>query len=309
MQRQFSIHGVSLSVSSNDQAFLSFADSYFLGFGTIFETAQPALIRIDAKWLPGFTFSLRERHTETDGIMYGSGISYDSAAKVMTISDRGWTAVISESNGVTSVALSYKKNFWRHMADIVSAGQAETQRRYYRAALRFAPQTLAFQFLAREGIRMHSGAAVLVHGKAYALCGLPGAGKSTLASFLQQRIGAEILTENFILTDGISVFPFPEGNAVSSLGPQQLAGIYIVSHGDAHSVSELSEAMGHDRMNVIDMVTGELPEQSKVAAIALAGIGATQASSQSVAQSYSVPFKGIVVGKDLAETADYFSSL
>lgn len=56
---------------------------------------------------------------------------------------------------------------------------------------------------------MHA-AAVAVHGRTHVLAGLPGCGKSTLAVGALALPGAELLSDNLLLTDGESVRACPE---------------------------------------------------------------------------------------------------
>lgn len=301
MQRHFSIHGVTLEIKSASAAYLTFTDMYFKGFESQ-PTATPA-VSVEVLFPAGYTWNLSQKHVDTD-TMYGTGISFNDSTRTTTIAEREWNTTVHIDGDTVRATLSYTKNFWRHTLNTLLFGRTEIRRRIFRGATRHTPQTLVFQKLATRGIYMHAGAAVTLGTKTFILSGLPGAGKSILAHALRRKANAQILTENFALTDGTSVFPFPEGNSVASLAPTPLSGVAIISHGAAHAATPLSIEKGFAFMTSVDLMTGELISQSK-----LAILERTQSLSIPASSLIRTVYVDVTTGTDIDPTVAYFSQL
>lgn len=293
------IHGATISIESTESGLLAFAREYFRGFP---ETSE-ARIHCTIIFAKNYSLRLRDRH-ENKPHTLGSGISWQDATHTLAIQEREWSYTVTETNGTKHATLTFRKNLWRHLIHVLTLGARETRRRYYRAAIRILPQMLVFQALENKGIWIHSGAAIAHRDAAYVFAGLPGSGKSTLAHTLRSELGAHILTENFVLTDGEKVFPFPEGNPLRSLAPVVISHVYALTHGDNFSVRDISAEEMSSISAMIDTLTAELPEHAKLAAGALISPQKTLAP-----KAYTAPAHLLVTDTGLANAKTYFSSL
>ncbi len=294
------IHGVSLSIESPSAEVIAFARQYFHGFP---EATTPTRIRCSIRFASGYSFRLQEKKGTT-GHTLGSGLAWDAETNTLSVFEREWSYTVSEKDSLLVGEITFKKNIWKHAIHVLTLGKRETHRRYYRAAIRLLPQTLLFQKLEERGIQIHSGAAVAINGTAFIFAGLPGSGKSTLAHALRKNCGAEILTENFVLTDGTKLYPFPEGNVLSKLAPIPIKNVYALSHGDVFSVTEISSERMIELTKMIDTLTAELPVHAKIAAQRL-----VDDKNSPKDLPYSAPAHTLVADKSLSETVKYFSSL
>ena len=300
MDATFAIHGVGLRLKSNNPAFISFAQNYFKGFEH--SDSTDTIIDITIQWKPGFSLAWNPTSTGFSHHI-GSNVTIDPVTGSCAIHDKEWHIIIHKKEGsLIRAELSFKRNLLRHTANTLFT-RGNLASRYYRAALRILAQQLIFIELEKKGINPYSAAAVAIDNKAYIFAGLPGSGKSTISHFLRQQFDAEILTENFVLTDGTYLYPFPEGNTVEHIGSIVIKEIYSISHGSTFSVIPInSETMLHD-LAIINAITAELPEHSLISASTLT----TPPAPKKAISWNSITFYRLCTDAKLIEAKAYFT--
>lgn len=253
----FLIHGVSLSLESNDQAFLAFAKQYLRGF----EQTQPEeipLIAVKHDFIPGFTFRF-PKQKKGDRTL-GSGIEWNESEQTLDLLQREFRTRVSFKDTWNAEVL-FQKNFFKHLANKLFFAKQKTQTNYYRATLRSVAQQLVFMQLATKGISTISAAASSVNQQAVIAVGLPGSGKSTLMNAVREQLQGVVLTENFVLTDGHLIYPFPEGNNASTR-PIPIKHVLLLSHGNHFINTTLSSEDAAESIRIVNQLTAELPEHS-----------------------------------------------
>ncbi len=262
--KAFSIHGVTVNLTAHNDAFMSFAAQYLRGFES--EHHKQADINVSVAFLPGSTF--KTEHSSYSPHTLGTGLGWDSKNNTLYTNAKGIESRITLTEP-WHAEVRFQKNFFRHLANKLFFAGAKTETNYYRAIIRQILQQLVFMQLAnRWNIIALSGAAVKMGNRAFVFAGLPGSGKSTLVQALKKELGAEILAENFVLTDGERLFPFSEG-ACADITPVAINKIYVLTHGEQFAQYQLPREQAYQALKAINLITAELPEQSAYAALLL----------------------------------------
>lgn len=311
MRHSYNIHGVSLNLSSSNQAFLTYAHNYLRGFETA--SAPEAEINVSVSFLSGF--SLRLQRTQYAPQRLGTGLDWDAVNNTLYVAQREIEARITLTSP-WHAEVTFKKNLFKHIANKLFFAGAQTHERYYRSVIRLIAQQLVFmQLMLRWNVVPLSAAAAELGGKAYIFAGLPGSGKSTLTRALHKKLGARILTENFVLTDGERLFPFPEGSASvhADVQPLPIAEICVLTHGEKFLAYELPREQAYYTLLAINSLTAELPEHSAYGALTLVDptrwqflFDADHETLKKLCERHSC--MRLVADIGLSKTLEYFSS-
>jgi hypothetical protein len=264
MELHFTIHGVSVAVLTKENGFGNFVKNYLRGFESSPVTEPDC--KIVASFLPGYkkTFDNDQYAPQT----LGSGLGWDAGNNTLYISQKEISARITLTSP-WHVEASFQKNFFRHTANKLFFSGSKTQTNYYRSVTRLLLQNIVFIHLAqRWGIVPISAAAIKIGSRAHIFVGLPGSGKSTLVQKIRQEAKAEIIAENFVLTDGERIFPFPEGNS-SDISACAINTVHIITHGEKFSSYEMPKEQTYHSILSINSLTGELPEQGPFGSLLL----------------------------------------
>lgn len=264
MNLYFNIHGVSVVVDTKEKGFSGFLTHYLRGFESDRIPNPDCVIRVIFKSGYQWGFSVKETTPHT----LGSGIGWDTERDVLALAQREVRAEISFKSPWTA-EVSFQRNAFRHIANRLFFAGSKTQTNYYRAVTRLMLQNIVFMRLKKEqGVVPISAAAIKIGDSADVFVGLPGSGKSTLVQRAQKEAKAEIVAENFALTNGSMLFPFPEGNS-ADVTPCTVRNIYIISHDKELSLLPIAENVAQEAITTVNTLTAELPEQSPFGALPL----------------------------------------
>ncbi len=269
MRQHFLVHGVKLVLTSSNRDFLAFAKEYFRGFEIDTprkDAAYVADVHVVVQFLPGFSWRLNQSQYAPH--VLGGGLGWDEKNNTLYIFENEIEARATLT-APWHAEVKFKKNFFRYLAHRLFFSGSKTKNNYYRSLIRLFAQQLVFMQLAlRWQIVGISAAAFKIGGQAHLAVGLPGSGKSTLVSALRRELHAEILAENFALTDGERLFPFPEGQS-SDVAPCPIGGIYFLTHGEGFAKYILPREQAYQAMLAVNNLTAELPQHSPYGSLAL----------------------------------------
>jgi len=264
MNAYFCVHGVNISISSNSKEFIDFTKVYFSGFELPTLSKKPE-IASNFEFKAGYDFRLPKREKLEQIVSMNTG--WDSSNNRLHTTQREFI-IDCYFNETWTANISFKKNLLKDIANHVFFSGKKTQYNYYRTAIRLVTQQLIFMKLNERGIIPLSAAACEFQKKSLITVGLPGSGKSTLIKAVSKIFDSEILTENFVLTDGKYVYPFPEGVSKQSK-PIELGQIFFLTHGDKFYYKEISKDLTSRLFETVNQMTAELPQHSFFASLLL----------------------------------------
>ena len=191
------VHGVTATIVSDDQNFLEFVRSNYLCF--VSELVAPPNIKV---WFsPERGEYARERkHCLT---RLGEGLH------------RGEESLYWENEfGFSSFVEFIDPQHWSlsgYHFDLLTEWGSEERLKNYMRSMRWMIHFPVFLMLEQhQGKRLVHAAAVSKEGKGIVLAGLNKVGKSSIARYLYEHRGYNFLADNFLLTDGEWIYPFPE---------------------------------------------------------------------------------------------------
>ncbi len=263
----YRIHGLGVRVASGDADFNAFTSRYLAGFES--DPSGGADLEVVVDFASGFSFR-PPVGAAGPGETLGMRERWDGRTRMLSVRAGDISYQLSLGQPANILA-SFRPNFFKDLSNRLFFAGSGTAQSYRRAVCRTCVQNPAFLMLAeKSGLGCLSGAAVRVGHQALVIAGLPGSGKSNLIARLKERLGAEILAENFALVSGDTLYPFPEG-AGSAIAPLPVSHVLVLSHGPAFSARALGPEQGLLALEAINAATGELPEHSGLASLALVG--------------------------------------
>ncbi len=199
----YSVHGVSLAVWANSTAVRSLIDRNYRCFR---DEQRPASANLHVTLRLGESIPPAPNATQR-----GHGIWTEPGMAQMELIP-GLRAELraSKKEEPWLVTAAFRPPRLRAVARRLVRGAAAT-RSDMLSLMRHAVHYPVFlrQQLCKGRSALHA-AAVHSNGRAVLICGPNGAGKSTLALILVRRFGFHYLSDNFAITDGETIYGFPE---------------------------------------------------------------------------------------------------
>lgn len=269
-QVTFEISGISIGITSGNEGFLSFVGKYFSGFVADQVDAEPA-IALEFDFPKGYDYKVGGNRVGNADVCLGENFGLSQVDGTFMIGQREIIGNFNFSPEQWRGRVSFRKNFFKHAANLLFFKGRDTSNHYYRAITRLVVQNLLFMKLKQQkGIEVISGGAIALDGNAYVFVGLPGSGKSTLlAAIKRNRPDAEILAENYVMVDGGKTHSFTEGKESNTDKAYPIRKIYLNAFGNRYQTEKLEPASAYAQITAVNNLTAELPQQSPFAACLL----------------------------------------
>jgi len=249
--------GINVCINSNNDAFLDFTKRYFKGFELVTLVSEP-VIDLVFNFEKGFRFKV-DRKSESLDEFLGEKAGMQKGSYVFQYQEVD--ATIKFEDSLWSSEVRFKKNLFKHFANLLFFRGLDTQKHYYRFVVRLIIQNLIFMKIKQgQNKEVLSGAAISVNNEAYVFLGLPGAGKSTLIKqLMKDNPGAKILTENYVVISGDRVYFYTEGAGDNCLDSYLIKKLYIISRGAEAVIEKISPENAFSQIIAVNNYTAELP--------------------------------------------------
>lgn len=255
------IHGTKISIGTENSGLTSFLKKYFSPFVVNEMPIQD--FSVDILFEKKFSFSVSgledrkylRRFGESLGVI-GSG--------VVSLKYKEFDINFKDERNITTV---FKRNFFRHISNILFFRKKNINEHYYRMICRFLVQNLAFIDLKeKNNFGILCGGVGEYRESSFLFLGLPGSGKSTILKRLRKDLEKfTISAENYALFDGAQKsYCFPETNSDLNVLNRavQIKSIFIVSHGEQFSIAKIDKKLALNKILAINNFTAELPEDT-----------------------------------------------
>lgn len=249
--------GVKVRVVANDNSFINFAKKYFQGF-EVPELEGESVIDLSFNFQKYYNFKVDRRPAPFDEFL-GEKAGMKNGSYEFQFNEVD--AAIKFDNDRWSGNVNFKKNLFKHFANLLFFRGRDTQSHYYRFVTRLIIQNLVFMKLKQDQkMEVLSGAAISINGQAYAFIGLPGAGKSTLIDkLLEINPEAIVLTGNYVIISADQVYFYTEGAGDNCLQGYPLKEVHIISRGNGAAIEGIASKQALSQIVAVNNYTAELP--------------------------------------------------
>ncbi|MBW2989056.1 hypothetical protein KY358_01925, partial [Candidatus Woesearchaeota archaeon] len=211
----FDIHGVRSRIRSNDRDFLDFIRMNLSSYSSKIKDAE---IESELEYIPYNPFKPVRKLVNIDDLKcLGHGIFVKPGE--IYISERGLQIhfVIEEK---IKIKARFQEDKLFFLMKMLMPGLTPKKHKY-QSIMREILIYPTFWLLRGKGLSLLHASAVEKEGKASIFAGLAGAGKTTLATHMLLKRGYRLVSDNFLLFDENSIYPFIEmirfpGKMVSS---------------------------------------------------------------------------------------------
>jgi hypothetical protein len=193
----FNVHGVSIQVNSPIQEFIEFVCSNYASFDSADDETADVTVTYSKK---AGEYAVEQK---SGFRFFGEGI-YLGDNKLYWENQYGFRVLLSpQDDGTVSV------HSFHH--DLLGKSDEEERLKDFQRSMRWAIHFPLFtQLQYRRGWLLVHASAVVKDGSAVAFCGLNRVGKSTLAVYLAEEYGYELMTDNFLFVGDNTLYGFPE---------------------------------------------------------------------------------------------------
>lgn len=275
------VHGIETSVITGVPEFAQFVRANYHPFKT--DAVENPEINVE------FSLDAGERAAEIGHSLYGTGMGLAVGNdRLYWENEFGFRVLLTVGNSGNFDILAFHKDLLREQG-------SEEKYQNFQRSMRWAIHFPIFSLLrASHGWQLMHASAVARNGKAIILCGLNKVGKSTLAMFLHQIQGYELMSDNFLLVGPQKVYAFPEAVRMSresmdhlnldTDGRPKIYGKYhvniennalnleahpkacfLVTRGKELALAKIDASQGWSTLEGMHAILGEFPESSYLA--------------------------------------------
>jgi hypothetical protein len=263
------VYGIKALVFSNNRFLLQYIRDYFNLF-IVSEFSNPD-VEVFIYYSPFYSFKPSQKISGGLPLKLAEGLELDRENNILFFSRNELNLRMNFNNPEWIIKATFKKNIFRHIANLLFFKKSKTNESYYRLISRAVIQNPILLKLQKRGLAIISAASIVYKNKAYIFVGLPGSGKSTVIKKICENLkGSFIGAENFAVVNETHFFPFPEVSySKIDKTSYPIEAIFLIKYGNNFEIRELDKKEAFLKIKSINEYTAELPVHSFLVGLGL----------------------------------------